>query len=144
MDLRDLTVYFPVIFSDKGWKKLEKRIGVSSTGIGASLRKLEKSAIKVDAAMNAAVASGDSAPARAAWKAHMAAIAGVRSSIEFTELKLDVKDHAAKSWMTDYLRAIKQYQAMWRQDFKPRKPQDLDVRIRSFHLDNEVTFGALI
>jgi hypothetical protein len=99
---------YPKIFTDPEWKKLEKQMKVSDTGIGATLRELEKAHKNLDAGIQALIKNTTTKDkVEAARKTtHMAAVKSV-AAVDKTAGKLKPGD--AKKAINDYRFKIGRY-----------------------------------
>jgi hypothetical protein len=99
---------YPKMFTDPEWKKLEKLLKVSNTGIGATLRELENAHKNLDAGIQALIkkaATVDKVEA-ARKTTHVAALKSV-TAVDKTLGKLKPGD--AKKSLTDYRFKINRY-----------------------------------
>ena len=132
-------IYYPPAFSDREWKKQEKTLQVSGTGIGKALRTMEKTASDLDKVLAKAIAlqaaarkslkddedgAETLAKDKAAEKAvalisglhakHLKAILATRTVVTATQTKLKTTNRQASVWLDSYETSLEMYFKAWR------------------------------
>lgn len=165
--MAERVVLYPSAFTDQEWKKSEKRLQVSGTGIGKAVRAMEKTATDLDKALVTAKTrqgvarqavknydAGAIAKGSAAEKAvdavpnlhakHLKAILAARTVVTATARKLKQTNAPAAAWLDQYEAALGAYFTAWRAfdlgDFNKVKHaiERIDDRIRTLAIHNEV------
>jgi len=137
--MAERAVVYPSAFTDREWKKTEKTLQVSGTGIGKAVRAMEQTATDLDKALVRAktlqAAASQSNKARedsaktlakesAAAKAvalipalhakHLKAILATRTIVTATQTKLKTTNRRASVWLSSYEDSLEAYFKLWR------------------------------